>query len=27
VPTTNQGPYQNVPQTPVTIIKATVVKD
>jgi peptidyl-prolyl cis-trans isomerase B (cyclophilin B) len=27
VPTTTQGPYQNVPQEPVTIIKATVVKD
>ncbi len=27
VPTTNRGPYQNVPQEPVTIIKAIVVKD
>jgi peptidyl-prolyl cis-trans isomerase B (cyclophilin B) len=27
VPTTNRGPYQNVPQQPITIIKATVVKE
>jgi peptidyl-prolyl cis-trans isomerase B (cyclophilin B) len=27
VPTTNRGPYQNVPQQPITIIKAIVVKD
>jgi peptidyl-prolyl cis-trans isomerase B (cyclophilin B) len=26
VPTGNQGPYQNVPREPVTIIKATVVQ-
>jgi peptidyl-prolyl cis-trans isomerase B (cyclophilin B) len=26
VPTTNRGPYQNVPQQPITIIKAIVVK-
>ena len=27
VPTTTQGMYENVPTTPVTIIKATVVKE
>jgi peptidyl-prolyl cis-trans isomerase B (cyclophilin B) len=27
LPTTTSGPYQNVPQEPVTIIKATVIKE